>query len=136
MRNAQGNTIFVSKGEVFGDALSDYEKEYLLHQDAGRHDLGRYLNHQIAPKVYYSGDFKEGKSVIKTVEGSEDLEIVVQNKTGFFKSITVNGVKIIHSDVLAANGNKQMLTFPTHTLTFLFENRCHPCSRRAFIAQE
>lgn len=139
LRNAQGNTIFVSKGEVFGDALSDYEKEYLLHQDAGRHDLARYLNHQIAPKVYYAGDFKEGKTVIKTVEGSEDLEIVVQNKTGFFKTITVNGVKIIHSDVLAANGNKTNHLSFSHTPALIFfscRNRCSPCSRRAFIAQE
>lgn len=112
LRNAQGNTIFVSKGEVFGDALSDYEKEYLLHQEAGRHDLARYLNHQIVPKVFYAGDFKEGKTALKTVEGSEDLEIVVQNKTGFFKTITVNGVKIIHSDVLAANGVIHVLEEP------------------------
>lgn len=104
MRNAQGNTIFVAKGDVFGDALSPIEKQYLLEQDAGRKDLGRFLNHQISPKIYFAEDFKEGKSTIKTVEGSEDLEIEVKNKTGLFKSITVNGIKVIHSDVLAANG--------------------------------
>ena len=104
MKNAVGNTIFVSKGEVFGDKLTPVEKQYLLHQDAGKHDLGRYLKHQISDKVHYAHEFPQGKSVLSTVEGSEDLEIEVRNSTGLLKTITVNGIKIIHSDVLAANG--------------------------------
>lgn len=106
LKNAKGNTIFVAKGDFFGDAINPIQKKYLLEQEGGRKDLARYLNHQIAYKVFYSHDLKEGKSTISTVEGSEELEIVVKHNKLLPSTITVNGVKVIHSDILSANGNE------------------------------
>lgn len=103
LKNAKGNTIFVAKGDVFGDEVSPIERKY-LENAGGRKDLARYLNHQITPNIYYSGDLKEGKSVVQTVEGSEDLEIFVENKKGSTSDIYVNGIKVIHRNILSANG--------------------------------
>jgi uncharacterized surface protein with fasciclin (FAS1) repeats len=99
LKHAKGYTIFASKS-VFGDQLNDVEKDY-LDSSEGRHDLARVLNHQITPKLFYSGDLKEGESKIKTVEGSEDLDVLVKGGT-----ITVNGVKVVKSNLLSSNGNK------------------------------
>jgi hypothetical protein len=104
LKNAVGNTIFVAKGDAFGDQLTPIERKYLLEHKEGRSDLARMLNHQIATKILYSNDFKEGKSTIKTVEGSEDLEIHVEMHKLASPTITVNGIKVIQSDLLAANG--------------------------------
>lgn len=106
LKNAQGNTIFVAKDDFFGDDFDPIQKRYLLEQEEGKKDLARFLDHQIAPKVFYSHDLKEGKSNIKTVEGSEELEIVVKHNKLLPSSITVNGVKVIHQDVLSANGKQ------------------------------
>lgn len=65
----------------------------------GRHDLGRLLNHQISSEILYTTDLRDGREKIKTVEGSEDLDVVVDGNT-----ITVNGVKVVKSDLLASNG--------------------------------
>lgn len=104
LKKAVGNTIFVAKGDAFGDQLTPFERKYLLEQKEGRKDLARLLNHQIATKIFYSDDFKEGKSTIKTVEGSEDLEVHVVTHQAAPPTITVNGIKVIQSDLIAANG--------------------------------
>lgn len=104
LKNAKGNTIFVAKDDFFGDTLDPIQKKYLLEQEGGRKDLARFLDHQIAPKIFYSHDLKEGKSSIATVEGSEELDIVVKHNKLLPSTITVNGVKVIHQDVLSANG--------------------------------
>ncbi|EIE77632.1 hypothetical protein G6F46_004595 [Rhizopus delemar] len=105
LKRAKGYTIFASKS-VFGDQLNDVEKDY-LDSNEGRHDLARVLNHQITPKLFYSGDLKEGESKIKTVEGSEDLDILVKGDT-----ITVNGVKMVKSNLLSSNGVIHVLESP------------------------
>lgn len=66
--------------------------------------MARLLQHQVASSIYYSDQFPEGKTSIKTVEGSEDLDIYVENKEGAPSAIQVNGVRVIKSDILAANG--------------------------------
>lgn len=105
MKKAKGNTIFVAKDDFFGDDFDPVQKKYLLGQGEGVKDLARYLNHQIVNKIYYSGDFKEGTTDVSTSEGSEDLEIVTKHNKLFPSTLTVNGVKVIHSDILSANGN-------------------------------
>lgn len=98
LRFGEGYTVFATKDSVFGDELNDIEKDYLYGKQ-GRHDLARLLYHQVSPKIFYSTDLKEGKSKIKTLEGSEDLDILVQKGT-----ITVNGVKVVKQNLLASNG--------------------------------
>ncbi|GAA5805788.1 hypothetical protein HPULCUR_011314 [Helicostylum pulchrum] len=112
LRKAKGNTIFVSKNDFFGGDFDPVQKKYLLGQGEGAKDLARYLNHQIADQIYYSGDFKEGRTVIKTNEGSEDLEIDAKHRKLFPSTLTVNGVKVIHSDILSANGVIHVLESP------------------------
>ncbi|KAI7896307.1 FAS1 domain-containing protein [Mucor mucedo] len=112
LKNAKGNTIFVAKDDFFGDTLDPIQKKYLLEQKGGRKDLARFLDHQIAPKIFYSHDLKEGKSSIATVEGSEELDIVVKHNKLLPSTITVNGVKVIHQDVLSANGVIHVLESP------------------------
>ncbi|CAO3698444.1 unnamed protein product [Rhizopus stolonifer] len=106
LKEANGYTIFATKGSAFGDQLTDIEKSYLDSKE-GRHDLGRLLNHQISPEILYTTDLKDGREKIKTVEGSEDLDVVVDGDT-----ITVNGVKVIKSDLLASNGVIHVLEKP------------------------
>lgn len=98
-----GVTVFAVQGDQFGDYLSPVEKRY-LSQPEGRDDLAKILKHQIASKIYYSDDFPEGNSTIKTVEGTEDLDVYVENNKGAPSAIQVNGVRVIRSDILAANG--------------------------------
>ncbi|KAI9485659.1 MAG: FAS1 domain-containing protein [Benjaminiella poitrasii] len=112
LRRAVGNTLFVAKGDLLGDEWNAVEKKYLLDHPEGKKDLSRLLNHQIAPKVFYSDKFKEGKTTIATVEGSEDLDILVENKKGAPSEITVNGVKVIYKDILASNGVIHVLEKP------------------------
>ncbi|KAI7902677.1 FAS1 domain-containing protein [Cokeromyces recurvatus] len=131
LRHAVGNTIFVAKGDIFGDELNPFEKKYLLDHPEGKEDLTRLLNHQIATQVFFSDTFKEGKSKIKTVEGSEDLDILVENKKGAPSEITVNGVKVIQKDILASNGVIHVLEkplLPKHKDNFL-----HLSTRKVLI---
>ncbi|EPB84252.1 hypothetical protein HMPREF1544_08972 [Mucor circinelloides 1006PhL] len=106
-----GVTVFAVQGDQFGDYLSPVEKRY-LSQPEGRDDLARLLKHQIANKIYYSDDFPEGNSTIKTVEGTEDLQVYVENNKGAPSAIQVNGVRVIRSDILAANGVVHVLEKP------------------------
>ncbi|KAI8876987.1 FAS1 domain-containing protein [Backusella circina FSU 941] len=108
LKKTTKGTIFLAKGAVYDDQLSWIEKSY-LDKDAGKKDLGRLLGHQITLETYYATDFKEGKSHIKTAEGSEDLEIEVK-KVG--SDITVNGIKVIAHDILASNGVIHVLEEP------------------------
>jgi uncharacterized surface protein with fasciclin (FAS1) repeats len=101
LKKASHGTIFLAKGDVYDQQLSWIEKSY-LDKDAGKKDLARLLGHQMVTETYYATDFKEGKSHIKTAEGSEDLEIEVK-KSG--SDITVNGIKVVAHDILASNGN-------------------------------
>ncbi|KAI8094518.1 FAS1 domain-containing protein [Thamnidium elegans] len=112
LRQAKRNTIFVAKDDFFGDDFDPVQKKYLLGQGEGIKDLARYLNHQISDDIYHSGDFKEGRTVIKTSEGSEDLEIDAKHNKLFPSTLTVNGVKVIHSDILSANGVIHVLESP------------------------
>lgn len=98
LKNTKGYTIFATKESVFGNDLSDIEKDYLNSKE-GRYDLARILKHQISPKIFYTNDFAEGKSKIETVEGSESLAVLVHGNT-----ITVNNIKVIKSNILSANG--------------------------------
>ncbi|KAI9281162.1 FAS1 domain-containing protein [Sporodiniella umbellata] len=102
----KGYTIFATKESVFGDKLSDIEKSYLDSRE-GRHDLARILTHQIAPEALYTTDLLDGRTKVTTLEGSEDLDIVVDGHT-----ITVNGVKVIKTDLLASNGVIHVLEKP------------------------
>ncbi|CEP14432.1 hypothetical protein [Parasitella parasitica] len=111
LKYSEGATVFVVQGDQFGDELSSVEKRY-LHQPDGKKDLSRLLRHQIATKIYYSDRLPEGSTTIKTAEGSEDLEIYVENKKGAPSSIQVNGVRVIKSDILAANGVIHVLEKP------------------------
>ncbi|KAG0954100.1 hypothetical protein G6F32_003747 [Rhizopus arrhizus] len=106
LKNTKGYTIFATKESVFGNDLSDIEKDYLNSKE-GRYDLARILKHQISPKIFYTNDFAEGKSKIETVEGSEFLAVLVHGN-----SITVNDIKVIKSNILSANGVIHVLEKP------------------------
>ncbi|CAO3632072.1 unnamed protein product [Mucor fragilis] len=106
-----GVTVFAVQDDQFGDYLSPVEKRY-LSQPEGKNDLARILKHQIAAKIYYSDHFPEGNSTIKTVEGTEDLNVYVENNKGAPSAIQVNGVRVIRSDILAANGVVHVLEKP------------------------
>ncbi|KAI8647607.1 FAS1 domain-containing protein [Parasitella parasitica] len=111
LKYSYGVTVFAVQGDQFGDKLSPVERRY-LNQPEGKKDLSRILRHQIATKIYYSDGLPEGNSAIKTAEGSEDLEVYVENRKGEPPSIKVNGVNVIKSDILAANGVIHVLEKP------------------------
>lgn len=105
LKHTQKATIFLAKGDdIFGEGIPTYEKRYLLEHAEGRKDLRRLLRHQMATDMFYSFEFEEGDSTIRTVDGTEELQIHVKNKKGAPSEITVNGIPVIQTDIIAANG--------------------------------
>ncbi|KAI8055588.1 FAS1 domain-containing protein [Gilbertella persicaria] len=112
LRQARGYTVFVTKGDIFGDELSSVEKSYLLDHPEGRKDLSRLLKHAISPDMYSSDKFAEGKSAIDTLEGSEKLEIFTKVRKILGNQFKVNDIDVEKSDILAANGVIHILERP------------------------
>ncbi|KAI9492063.1 FAS1 domain-containing protein [Zychaea mexicana] len=96
LKRANGYTIFATQDVL--DGLTDAEKAYLNHSGA-KDDLGQVLHHQISDKILYFGEFPTGKTQLETLQG-EKLELVLDKNN----EATVNGAKIVQSDILASNG--------------------------------
>lgn len=131
LKQGKAITVFVSKDDFFGDDFDSVQKKYLLGGGEGKKDLARYLNHQIATGIHYASSFKEGKTVVKTVEKSEDLEVEAKYNKFLPSTLTVNGVKVIHSDILSANGTVKKKNTCIHKKKHFFSriliNRCNSC---------
>ncbi|KAI7856820.1 FAS1 domain-containing protein [Circinella umbellata] len=96
LKRANGYTIFATQDVL--DGLTDAEKDYLNHSEA-KEELAQVLRHQISDTELYSGKIPRGKSQLRTLQG-EKLELVLDKNN----QVTVNGAKIIQSDILASNG--------------------------------
>ena len=96
LKRANGYTIFATQDVL--DGLNDAEKAYLNHSEA-KEDLAQVLRHQISDTDLYFGKISPGKTQLKTLQG-ENLELVLDKNN----QVTVNGAKIVRSDILASNG--------------------------------
>ncbi|KAI8985447.1 FAS1 domain-containing protein [Pilobolus umbonatus] len=108
LQKADGYTLFVTKGDFFGNRWRHVERKYLENK-AGKKDLGRLLHYQMCPQMHLSEDLAEGKYKIPTVGGEGDLDVFVDKDHSV---ITVNGVKVIEKDILASNGVIYLLDGP------------------------
>ena len=95
LRKSEGATIFVTKGDIFGDTLSPTEKAYLLDHPQGRHDLARLLKHDISPKIYHSDKMAEGESTIETVEGGGMVVLLLKSMSSLKQLYTMTMVNHI-----------------------------------------
>ncbi|KAI8988130.1 FAS1 domain-containing protein [Mycotypha africana] len=109
LKQAAGNTLFVTQHDQFGDALTDIEKNYLQDR-SGAKDLTRFLGYHIAKGIHFSDELIEGETTIPTLAGSQ-LTVVVKKEKDIPK-ITVNGIPVIRSDVISANGAVHILESP------------------------
>ncbi|KAI9266528.1 FAS1 domain-containing protein [Phascolomyces articulosus] len=98
LKRANGYTIFATRDVL--DGLTDAEKAYLNHSEA-KEDIALVLRHQISDSDLYFGKIPAGKTLVKTLQG-EDLELVSDKNNN--NQVTVNGAKIVQSDILASNG--------------------------------
>ncbi|KAG2225750.1 hypothetical protein INT45_011418 [Circinella minor] len=96
LKRANGYTIFATQDVL--DGLTDAEKDYLNHSEA-KEELAQVLRHQISDSELYFGKIPRGKTQLKTLQG-EKLELVLDKNN----QVTVNGAKIVQSDILASNG--------------------------------
>ncbi|KAI9018663.1 FAS1 domain-containing protein [Phycomyces nitens] len=95
LKESHGYTIFTSENNL--DGLNEKQRSY-LNSPSGTDDLKKFLGHQIHDDILYTHDIPEGTKRFKT--WGEDLEIK-KDKDG---KITVNGVRVIRSDILVSNG--------------------------------
>ncbi|KAI9022281.1 FAS1 domain-containing protein [Phycomyces nitens] len=96
LNDARPFTLFVTQHDVLS-MFNSIETRYIL-SPYGQTDLENLLNYTLLNGVVYSSDFK-GVSEYATLSGED---IVIEARTA--DSITVNGIPIIQTDILAANG--------------------------------
>jgi uncharacterized surface protein with fasciclin (FAS1) repeats len=89
-------TVFAPTDEAFGK-LPEGTASTLLAED-GRHTLKSILKYHVIPSKILAGDIPSGTTEVQTL-GGEMLTIVNENGT-----VTVNGKKVVATDVEASNG--------------------------------
>jgi uncharacterized surface protein with fasciclin (FAS1) repeats len=126
-------TTFISSKYLL-DKFNQVEKSYLL-SEYGKHDFTNLLKFDIISRPIYMDKLTNGKYtcmfkyvitikllayvlpplIIDTTESGEELIISAQNER-----ITVNGLRVVQSDIIAANGK---CLSHTHKFNFKFTYR-------------
>ncbi|KAI8887676.1 FAS1 domain-containing protein [Backusella circina FSU 941] len=108
-------TTFISSNYLL-DKFNQVEKSYLL-SEYGKQDFTNLLKFDIISQPIYMDKLTHGKYTY-TTESGEELIIVVQND-----HITVNGLQVVQSDILAANGVVHQLTDIPYAESIDFDTR-------------
>ncbi|KAL9550526.1 hypothetical protein MBANPS3_004689 [Mucor bainieri] len=92
-------TVILSKREDPLEKFNGIESSY-LRSLYGKEDLSLYFKYAIIDKPIYIDEFNSGKTTYKSLSG--DSLVIAADKDK--KSITVNDIPLVQTDVIAANG--------------------------------
>ncbi|KAG1085274.1 hypothetical protein G6F42_021465 [Rhizopus arrhizus] len=92
-------TIILSKRTSPLEKFNDIERSYLM-STYGKEDLSLYFKYAIIDKAIYIDEFNSGKTTYKSLSG--DSLVISADKDK--KSIIVNDIPLVQTDVIAANG--------------------------------
>ncbi|CEP09184.1 hypothetical protein [Parasitella parasitica] len=99
LRERRPFTVIVSKKENPLEVFNAIEASY-LGSKYGKDDLSLFFKYAIIDKPIYIDEFNSGKTTYKSLSG--DSLVIVADKDK--KSITVNDIPIVQTDIIAANG--------------------------------
>ncbi|KAI8377850.1 FAS1 domain-containing protein [Radiomyces spectabilis] len=97
LNEGQPFTLFVPRDNILNQ-LATVEQQYLLSR-YGKEDLGRLLKYMVVKGAVYAADFPNGKTLYETLSG-ESIVIAVDKDN----HRTVNGIPVVKTDTIAANG--------------------------------
>ncbi|KAL7329091.1 hypothetical protein PS15p_207253 [Mucor circinelloides] len=92
-------TVILSKRASPLEKFNDIERSYLM-STYGKEDLSLYFKYTVIDKAIYIDEFNSGKTTYKSLSG--DSLVISADKDK--KSITVNDIPLVQTDVIAANG--------------------------------
>lgn len=92
-------TVFLSTKKESLDKFNTIESNYLTSK-YGKDDLSYLFKYTIIDKAIFMDDFNSGKTTFKSL--TNDSLVIASNKDK--KSITVNDIPLVQTDILAANG--------------------------------
>ncbi|KAG1404010.1 hypothetical protein G6F60_004634 [Rhizopus arrhizus] len=108
-------TTFISSNYLL-DKFNQVEQHYLISK-SGFKDLEKLLKYEIIPQPIYLGDCINGEKEYKT-ESGEVIKIKINNG-----QITVNDLKVLKTDILAANGVIHLLEDVPYSDSVVFDTR-------------
>ncbi|KAI9254162.1 FAS1 domain-containing protein [Helicostylum pulchrum] len=109
-------TLFLTSSKTPLEKYNAIESTY-LKSEYGKQDLFTFFKYSIIDKVIYMDEFTSGKTTFKSLSG--DSLVIASTK----KSMTVNDIPIVQSDILAANGIIHLIDDTFHPNSIEFNTR-------------